>query len=64
METADILILVNCAYADDCVTRNDYINKMLDFYIYAGKTKSFLLEVIDPEYDIPDDKLSLLHTIN
>ena len=28
---------------------------MLDFYIYAGKPKVFLLEVIDPEYDIPDD---------
>ncbi|EOA55205.1 MULTISPECIES: methyltransferase domain-containing protein [Bacteroidaceae] len=54
-ENADILVLVNCAYADDCVTKNDYINKMLDFYIYAGKPKVFLLEVIDPEYDIPDD---------
>ena len=54
-ENAEILVLVNCAYADDCVTKNDYINKMLDLYIYAGKPKVFLLEVIDPEYDIPDD---------
>lgn len=54
-ETTDILVLVNCAYADDCVTKNDYIKKMLDFYIYAGKPKFFLLEVIDPEYDISDD---------
>lgn len=53
-ECADILILVNCAYADACETKEDFIKKILLFYENAGNPELFLLEVIDPEYNIPD----------
>ena len=53
-ESADILILVNCAYADGCETKVDYMNKIISFFENAGNPELFLLEVIDPEYNIPD----------
>lgn len=53
-ESADVLVLVNCAYADGCNTKEDFMKKMLSFYESAGRPELFLLEVIDPEYDIPD----------
>lgn len=53
-DNADVLVLVNCAYADGCVTKEDFKKKMLSFYEKAGTPEIFLLEVIDSSYDIPD----------
>lgn len=54
-EVADILIIVNCVYAENCRTKEDYTKLLLSYYDYAGKPKLLLLEVIDPEYDVPDN---------
>lgn len=54
-EKVDVLVLVNCAYADECVTKEDFKKKMLSFYEKAGTPEIFLLEVIDSSYDIPDE---------
>lgn len=54
-ESADVLVLVNCAYADGCCTKDDYIKKIISFFENAGKPELFLLEVIDPDYNIPDE---------
>lgn len=54
-EKVDVLVLVNCAYADGCVTKEDFKKKMLSFYEKAGTPEIFLLEVIDSSYDIPDE---------
>ena len=53
-EDADVLVLVNCAYADECGTKEDFKKKILSFYENAGTPELFLLEVIDSAYDIPD----------
>lgn len=53
-ESADILVMVNCAYADGCDNKEDFMKKILTFYENASKPGLFLLEVIDPEYNIPD----------
>ena len=53
-ESAYILVLVNCAYADGCNTKEDFKRKLYSYYEYAGKPELTILEVIDPEYNIPD----------
>lgn len=53
-ETADILILVNCAYADGCSNKEDYLRKLVLYFDKANRPKLFLLEVIDSEYKITD----------
>lgn len=54
-DNADVLVLVNCAYADGCTTKEDFKKKILSFYENAGTPEIFLLEVIDSSYNIPDD---------
>lgn len=51
---ADVLILVNCAYADNCVDKEQYISVLKGYYESADHPRIFLLEVIDPSYDIAD----------
>lgn len=51
---ADILILVNCAYADLAKTKQDYMALMQDYYIKAGSPKYYLMEVIDSSYTKED----------
>lgn len=50
----DVLILVNCAYADDCVNKEQYQSVLKGYYDSANHPRIFLLEVIDPSYDIAD----------
>lgn len=54
--TADVLILVNCAYADLATTKKDYLDLMRKYYAYAGNPKYFLMEVIDSSYTREDDE--------
>jgi len=51
---ADVMVLVNCAYADNCTTKEEYMQHLLDFYKQAGCPHSAILEVIDSEYTLPD----------
>jgi len=53
---ADILILVNCAYADMAKTKEEYMNLMKEHYIRAGNPKYFLMEVIDSSYIKNDEE--------
>lgn len=53
-ECADILIMVNCAYADDCTTKEEYLSRLVSFYNKAGKPELFILEVIDDSYTCED----------
>lgn len=63
-ESADVLILVNCAYADGCETKVDYMKKIISFFEYAGMPELFLLEVVDPEYNIPDENFPYCLRLN
>lgn len=63
-ECADILILVNCAYADECTTKDDYKKKILNFYKNASDPELFLFEVIDPDYNIPDENFPYCLRLN
>lgn len=51
---ADLLILVNCAYADMAKTKQEYMNLMQMYYTFAGCPKHFLMEVIDSSYTQKD----------
>ena len=42
-EDADVMIMVNCVYADECLNKS------------AGLPKTVLLEVIDSSYSVPDN---------
>ena len=42
----DILILVNCAYADMARTKQEYQDLMREYYVCAGCPRYFLMEVI------------------
>lgn len=53
---ADVLILVNCAYADLAKTRQEYLDLMRHYYVCAGSPKYFLMEVIDSSYTNNDDE--------
>ncbi len=48
--TADILILVNCVYADQAKTKREYLELINDYYVCAGSPIHFLIEVIDSSY--------------
>lgn len=63
-ECADILILVNCAYADGCNTKDDYKRKIYSFYKNASEPELLLLEVIDPKYNIPDENFPYCLRLN
>lgn len=64
IEYADILILVNCAYADDCSTKDDYKEKILNFYKSSSEPELFLFEVIDPDYNISDENFPYCLRLN
>ena len=51
---SDVLILVNCAYADDCSNKEQYMSILKGYYETANSPRLFLLEVIDPSYSVPD----------
>lgn len=53
---ADILILVNCAYADMANTKQEYFDLMRKYYACAGSPKYFIMEVIDSSYTQKDDE--------
>ncbi len=53
---ADLLILVNCAYADMARTKQEYMNLMQMYYTCAGCPKHFLMEVIDSSYTQKDNE--------
>ena len=52
---SDILVLVNCVYADSINNKEDYKGQIRTMDISAGCPAILLLEVIDSEYDIPDE---------
>lgn len=54
--TADVLILVNCAYADLAKTKQEYLDLMREYYVSAGYPKYYLMEVIDSSYTKQDDE--------
>ena len=54
--TTDVLILVNCAYADMAKTKQEYLYLMQEYYTCAGCPKYFLMEVIDSSYTQNDDE--------
>lgn len=54
--TADILILVNCAYADMARTKQEYLNLMRGYYVCADCPRYFLMEVIDSSYTQKDEE--------
>lgn len=54
--TADVLILVNCAYADLAKTKQEYLELMKEYYVNAGYPKYHLMEVIDSSYTKKDDE--------
>lgn len=54
-EDADVMIMVNCSYADECLNKEDYLQRLLYFYTSAGCPKTVLLEVIDSSYSVPDN---------
>lgn len=56
MYVADLLILVNCAYADMAKTKQEYLNLMQMYYTCAGCPKHFLMEVIDSSYTQKDNE--------
>lgn len=46
----DILIMVNCAYADLANTKDEYINLIREYYTSAGYPHYLIMEVIDSSY--------------
>lgn len=52
---SDVLILVNCAYADGCSNKEQYISTLKGYYETAKSPRLFLLEVIDPSYSVTDN---------
>lgn len=54
--TADVLILVNCAYADLAKTKQEYLDLMREYYVSAGYPKYYLMEVIDSSYTKHNDE--------
>lgn len=53
---ADVLILVNCSYAEKTKTKQEYLDLMKQYYVCAGKPKVFLMEVIDAAYTQDDNE--------
>ena len=51
---SDILVLVNCVYADGIHSKEEYKEQIMMIYTSAGCPRIFLFEVIDSEYVIPD----------
>lgn len=53
--SCDILLMVNCAYADGCTTKNEYLNMLRYFWEEAGRPRHIIMEVIDSSYKIDDE---------
>ena len=53
--SSDILVLVNCVYADEIHSKEEYKEQIKLIYLSAGCPGIFLFEVIDSEYVIPDE---------
>jgi protein-L-isoaspartate(D-aspartate) O-methyltransferase len=51
---ADVLILVNCAYADLAKTKQEYLNLIKEYYVSANYPRYYLIEVIDSSYTKED----------
>lgn len=47
---SDLLLMVNCAYANLADSKDEYLALMLDYYNHAGKPRYFIMEVIDSSY--------------
>lgn len=52
---ADILVLVNCSYADECQNKQEYKSRLMSYYYKANEPKFYILEVIDSCYREPDE---------
>lgn len=52
---SDILVLVNCVYSDGIHNKEEYKENIKMIYSLAGHPGLFILEVIDAEYDVPDE---------
>lgn len=52
---ADILVLVNCSYADGCENKEEYKCRLLSYYNKANKPNYYILEVIDSSYQEYDE---------
>lgn len=50
----DILISVNCVYAENTETKKEYMHFLYNLYVSAGMPRVFILEVIDDSYSIQD----------
>lgn len=53
---ADILILVNCIYADIVKTKKEYLKLIQEYYMHANRPKYFLMEAIDSSYTEKDNE--------
>jgi protein-L-isoaspartate(D-aspartate) O-methyltransferase len=62
--TADVLILVNCAYANLAKTRQGYLDLMREYYVCAGCPKYYLMEVIDSSYTKEDSEFPQYIRVN
>lgn len=49
-EKADIMILVNCIYADGISSKKEYLNRIYSWYIAANSPKYLILEFIDDSF--------------
>ncbi|MDC1725154.1 class I SAM-dependent methyltransferase [Phocaeicola vulgatus] len=52
--SSDVLVLVNCAYADVAKSKEEYLSLLKEYYICAGKPQYYLMEVIDSSYTKTD----------
>lgn len=48
--TPDIVLMVNCVYADSIANKEEYLLQIKDFCYKNGTPKIFILEVIDASY--------------
>lgn len=58
-EEADILIIVNCVYAEENHNKASYLQQLYSFYVATGYPKLVLLEVIDDSFRIEDPDFPL-----
>lgn len=49
-EKADVMILVNCVYADGLTKKEEYLNQILTWYNTANRPKYLIMECIDDSY--------------
>jgi hypothetical protein len=54
--TPDILIQVNCVYAEEIYNKDEYLDSIKETYHYNGVPKVFLFEAIDASYREPNSE--------